>query len=126
KYKNILIGGFEGSIRYNWNPKSKQYTNFEMKIKIMKMKPSLLKNRLFNGRGIDILVTHAPPFGIHDGKDRCHTGFKPYLKFMEKYKPKYLLHGHVHLYDNNATWQTKYHETTVINAYGNRVIELDL
>jgi len=125
RYKNLIIGGFEGSIRYNNDQWSKQYSNFEMSNKIRRTAPRLLFNKLFRGRALDILATHAPPLGIHDREDPCHRGFKPFLRYMRRYKPKYLIHGHVHLYDRNETWRSRYLDTEVINAYGVRVLEID-
>jgi Icc-related predicted phosphoesterase len=73
---------------------------------------------------LDILITHAPPFGIHDGTDRCHTGFKTFLRMMDAYRPRYLIHGHMHVYSPNTTIRTMYHHTQVLNTYGYQVIEV--
>ena len=70
-------------------------------------------------------MTHAPPFGIHDGEDRCHRGFKAFLWFMRVFKPRYLVHGHVHLYSREQIRATRYRQTTVVNAYEHVVIELN-
>jgi len=120
-YKDILIGGLEGSMRYN-NGKH-QYTDFEMCMKINRLKPKLYLNKLLKKKYIDILITHAPPYKIHDGEDLCHKGFKCFNKFIKAYKPKYLIHGHIHLYKTGDNWQTVANSTKVINAYGYRIIE---
>jgi len=122
KEGNFLVAGLGGSMRYNNG--LNQYTDFEMYIEIIKMIPRLLWNRIFRGRYVDILLTHAPPKGIHDQSDRCHLGFKAYLWFMKTFKPKYLVHGHIHLYDLNTTRCTKWHNTLVVNAYDHYVINL--
>ncbi len=125
-YKGLLIGGFEGSIRYNNDQWSKQYTNFEMKMKHLKMWPKLIFNRIFRGRALDILVTHAPPRGIQDREDRPHRGFKSYLSFLKRFKPRYMFHGHIHLYDINEQRETLYNgRTRVINGYGYQIIEIE-
>jgi uncharacterized protein len=74
---------------------------------------------------VDILITHAPPLGIHDGADLCHRGFAVFLGFMDRYKPRYLIHGHTHLYRLDAQRVTHYGETIVLNAYGYQIIEID-
>ena len=84
---------------------------------------SLLLNRLRKGRYLDILITHAPPYGIHDEVDVCHLGFQALLTFMKRFRPRYLLHGHVHRYGNEA-WRTQYLDTEVINVFPSCVIEL--
>jgi Icc-related predicted phosphoesterase len=44
---------------------------------------------------------------------------------MRRFKPRYLVHGHIHLYDLSATRTTRYGDTQVINAYGHYVIDLE-
>jgi hypothetical protein len=120
--EGLIIAGLGGSMRYNRG--MNQYTNFEMTLEILKLLPSLLFNRVFRGRFLDILLTHAPPEGIHDREDRCHWGFRPFLAFMRFFKPRYLIHGHIHLYDLSGTRATPYRETMVINAYSHYIIDM--
>ncbi|MDR2493983.1 MAG: metallophosphoesterase [Spirochaetaceae bacterium] len=120
--EGLIFAGLGGSMRYNNG--DNQYTEGEMRLSILKILPALLFNRLFRGRFLDVLLTHAPPFGIHDRPDRCHRGFKPFLWFMRTFKPKYLIHGHIHLYDLSETRVSRYHATSVINAYGHYVIDI--
>ncbi|MDR1837345.1 MAG: metallophosphoesterase [Treponema sp.] len=119
---NFIVAGLGGSMRYNNG--SNQFTEFEMFIEVTKIIPRLLWNRLFHGRFVDILLTHAPPRGIHDKNDKCHLGFKTYLWFMKVFKPKYLVHGHIHLYDLSDVRCTKWINTTVVNAYSHYIIDL--
>jgi Icc-related predicted phosphoesterase len=86
----------------------------------------MLYNRLRHGRYLDILLTHAPPFGIHDGPDPCHMGFRALLWFMQVFRPKYLVHGHIHLYSSSSGRVTQFHGTTVVNAYDHVIIELEV
>jgi Icc-related predicted phosphoesterase len=117
---NFIVAGLGGSMRYNNG--LNQYTDFQMFIEAAKLIPRLLWNRIFHGRFLDILLTHAPPKGIHDKNDKCHWGFKAYLWFMKTFKPKYLVHGHIHLYDLCDKRCTKWENTTVINAYSHYVL----
>ena len=119
--ENFIVAGLGGSMRYN-NGRN-QYTDFEMFLEVIKLMPRLLWNRIAYGRYIDLLLTHAPPKGIHDKSDKCHWGFKTYLWFMKVFKPKYLIHGHIHLYDLCDVRCTKWNNTTVINAYDHFVLE---
>ena len=43
---------------------------------------------------------------------------------MRWFKPRYLLHGHIHLYRRNVVVQTRYCETEVINTYPYRILDL--
>jgi Icc-related predicted phosphoesterase len=122
EYKDIIIMGLEGSMRYNCG--EYQYTDAQMSWKINKLKPKLYLNKIFKKRYVDILVTHAPPYKIHDREDLCHKGFSSFNNFMRKFKPKYLIHGHIHTYGTKNDWITEIDGTKVINAYGYRIIEI--
>ncbi|MDR0909236.1 MAG: metallophosphoesterase [Spirochaetaceae bacterium] len=119
----LLIMGLGGSMRYNKS--ENQYTEFQMYWRIIKLLPHLFWNKLIHKRYVDILLTHAAPAGIGDLSDPCHKGFKAFLWFMEKFKPKYLLHGHIHLYDMSAPRVHKYCETTIINVYSHYIVDTD-
>ena len=118
---DFIVAGLGGSMRYNTG--KNQYTEFEMFLEVVKLIPRLFLNRIIRGRYVDILLTHSPPKGIHDLNDKCHWGFKVFLWFMKNFKPKFLVHGHIHLYDLCAKRCTKWKDTTVINAYDHYVID---
>ncbi|MDR2521420.1 MAG: metallophosphoesterase [Spirochaetaceae bacterium] len=121
KEDGLLLAGLGGSMLYN-NGKN-QWTEFGMTCRILRLVPVLLFNKLIHGRYLDILLTHASPAGIHDKPDLCHKGFKCFLRFMRFFRPKYLVHGHIHLYDAAETRCTKYCDTLVVNAYSHYIIE---
>ena len=122
-FKGVLLAGLEGSLRYNDAPRY-QYTQNEMRAKIAALAPKLWLNRLKYARYLDILVTHSPPFGIHDGGDPAHQGFKPFVGFIDRYQPNYLLHGHVHLYDARIVRETVHGHTLIINTYAYKLLDL--
>jgi Icc-related predicted phosphoesterase len=121
--EGLIIAGLGGCMRYN--REVNQYTDLQMKLEIMKLIPALIFNRIFRGRFVDILLTHASPKGIHDKDDKCHLGFESFLWFMRVFKPRYLVHGHIHLYDLSEVRTTKYNDTLVINAYSHYLINTD-
>ncbi len=121
--RQLLIAGIEGSIRYNRG--QKQYTQFQMWINIFALIPALLWNKLRYGRFLDIFVTHASPWKIHDGEDSAHIGIKAFRWFDRVFKPLYHLHGHIHVYRSTTITETVYYQTRVINTYGYREILLD-
>ena len=121
--EGLIIAGLGGCMRYNRD--RNQYTEFQMKLQILKMMPALFYNRIFRGRYVDILLTHASPRGIHDREDKCHLGFRHFLWFMKVFKPKYLIHGHIHLYDLSEVRTTRYMDTMVINAYSHYLLNTD-
>lgn len=118
----LLVGGLEGSFRYNRGPF--QSTEGQMWLAILGMLPRLIANRLRHGRFLDVLVTHAPPRGIHDLPDRAHRGFVAFRTFLRLFQPRYHLHGHSHVYDARTVITTQFGGTTVMNAFGARTIEV--
>ncbi len=123
KKRKLLLAGLGGCRKYNRG--DHQFTEFQMFMRIMRLIPRLGFNRIFRGRWLDILLTHAAPAGIHDREDPCHHGFESFLWFMRWFKPRYLIHGHVHLYDINAPRVSVYNDTTIINAYNHIVFDLE-
>jgi len=122
-YKGLLIAGLEGSRRYKPGPY--QYTEGQVARRIcLRLWPRLLLNRWRRGRYLDILMTHAAPLGIHDRPDLCHKGFQSLVRFMDRFEPRYLIHGHIHLYGTDQRWRSSYRRTEVINGYGYRVLEI--
>ena len=94
-----------------------------MQWRIARLIPRLLYNKKRYGRYLDILVTHAPAFGYGDGEDLCHRGFQTFLSFIETYRPRYMLHGHVHLFDENANRIFHHGDTTIINVYKSYILD---
>lgn len=124
RYQGYRFVGLEGSMRYNENGDA-QYAEFDMAWFIMQMMPRLLTYRLIKGYGADVVVTHSPPRHIHDREDRPHRGFKSMRWLMRWTRPRYLIHGHIDIYDNRQPRETRYHYTTIINVNPSRVITLE-
>lgn len=122
-YKDTLIGGFGGCVRYRPDG-TNQYTQAEAYRRAYSMMPQLLLNRVKYGRALDILISHSPPFGIHDDTDQAHNGLQALNWLIQKAKPRYFFHGHTHFYRNNiADHETDIKGTKIINVYPYRVIE---
>jgi hypothetical protein len=120
--KGLLVAGFGGSLVYN--NQENQFSDARMYLRVFAMAPRLLLNRLLRGRYLDILLTHAPPHGVNDRPDRCHTGFKAFRWFLRAFRPLYLVHGHIHLYDTAERRERLCGETRVLNAYDHCLIEV--
>jgi Icc-related predicted phosphoesterase len=117
-YKGVRILGLGGCKKYRDAPH--QYTEKEMKKRIRK-----LRWKLWRHKGVDIVVTHTPPKGVGDADDLAHQGFETLLELIEKYRPKYLLHGHVHLsYGTDQTRVRRYGNTRVINTSERYVLDI--
>jgi hypothetical protein len=122
EYNGLLMAGVEGSPRYNRGPH--QYTGQQVELNLLRLVPGMVLNKVRTGRYLDILVTHAPPRGIHDNPDIAHRGFTSLIPFIERFKPALLLHGHTHRYDPLLPVRSRYGDTEIINAYGHVLLEL--
>lgn len=110
-YEGVRILGLGGSVKYR--PGTWQFDQDQMNHRIWKIRHKLRKHG-----GFDILVGHAPARYIGDGDDLPHMGFTGFTKLLDKYKPRYFLHGHVHPNYSREYKQLKaYGDTLIINAY---------
>ena len=117
-YNGVRILGLGGCRKYHPGPH--QYTENEMRLRIAK-----LRWRLWRTGGVDIVVTHAAPEGLGDAEDHAHWGFESLRELIDKYHPKYLVHGHVHMsYDHKTPREMEYNGTKIINAYERYTIEI--
>ncbi len=118
-YRGVRFLGLGGSMRYK--PGSYQYTEKEMRKRIFK-----LGHKIRRRKGFDVLVAHSPAYGIGDASDLPHTGFKCFLPLLDKYRPSYFLHGHVHAtYGGDFKREREYGSTHIINAYERYVFEIE-
>jgi uncharacterized protein len=118
-FKGLRFMGLEGSRWYNGGPI--QYREYQMRRMIWRMMPGL-----WLGGGVDIVVTHAPPRHINDAEDRCHRGFKSFLKLIARFKPRYFVHGHIHAHFTDPYQRmTRVGETQVINTFAWHLFEVD-
>jgi len=117
-HQGLRILGFEGCHWYNGKPH--QYTEHQMRKKIRR-----LRFNIWRKGGVDIVITHAPPRHIHDAEDRCHMGFKSFRRLIDRYGPRYFIHGHMHFnYTTNPQRITVINQTQVVNTYGYFLFEI--
>lgn len=117
-YNGVRILGLGGCRWYH--PGNFQYTESEMRRRIARLRPALRRSG-----GVDIVVTHAPPRGLGDLPDPAHTGFEALLELLDKYRPQYLLHGHVHSrYGQGVLRELEYNGTHVINVADRFTLDL--
>lgn len=119
KFEGIRILGLGGSMRYR--PGAHQYTEREMRRRVKK-----LRFKLFFSKGFDILVTHAPAYQLNDGRDLPHQGFRTFVELIDKYHPRFFLHGHVHMsYGRRHKRYDQYQGTHIINAYDRYIFDFE-
>lgn len=115
----LRILGLGGSNRYREG--AYMYTEKQMQSRIRRLWLPLKKHH-----GFDILLTHAPAFGLNDFQTIPHRGFECFHTLMDKYEPSYFIHGHIHRnYDFRIPQRDHYGKTTVINAFEYAVIDTE-
>jgi uncharacterized protein len=103
------FAGFEGCVRYRDG--SHQYTQREARRLARRLPPA------------DVLVCHCPPQGVNDEPDDpAHVGFAALRGWVERHRPRYLLHGHTTPDPRRRTHRLG--ATEVIWVRGARVVEL--
>ena len=112
----IRIVGLGGCMRYN--NREFQYTEEQMAKRIKKLRRIIRKND-----GFDILLTHAPAYGLGDGDDPAHRGFESFVEILDEYSPRYFFHGHQHLNYARRQRTIQYKNTTIVNGYGYHIID---
>ena len=123
EFGGLTLAGLEGCIRYNRG--DIQYTQHQMQRSVLGFGPKVWWHRLARRRGIDLFVTHSPARDIHDGKDVAHRGFHSFLRYMRWYRPRFMLHGHVHTWDRRKTVRTQFESTCVLNINPFTVLEVE-
>ena len=115
----LRILGLGGCPLYSGGPH--QYTERQMCLRIWR-----LGRKIRRAGGVDIVLTHAPVRGYGDMDDITHRGFEAFLPLLERWKPRYLVHGHIHLnYGVRFPHVLTYGDTTLINACGRYLLEID-
>ena len=110
-HQGLRILGLGGSYRYRDG--KYMYTEEQMRRRIRRLRFSLWRHK-----GFDILLTHAPARHINDLDTPTHRGFACFVRLLDKYRPKYFVHGHIHKsYGIRIPQRTLWGDTTVINAY---------
>ena len=117
-FEGLRILGLGGSFRYKEG--KNQYTEKQMEKRVRKLFFKLKRNK-----GFDILVTHSPARGFHDGEDLPHRGFEVFNRLVETYRPRFFVHGHVHLnYGREFPRVDDMGDTRVINAFERYILEI--
>ena len=123
--KGILMAGLGGSIRYRPDGVN-QYTQRQAFFRAYRLLLSVLINQVRFGRKLDVLISHSPPFEIHDDDTQAHQGLKALNFLIRTVSPRYLFHGHTHFFRHNLEeCVTQVGGTTIMNIFPYKVIEIN-
>lgn len=115
----LRILGLGGSRKYSGGPH--QYTDRQMQRRIWKQSFALWRSK-----GVDLVLTHAPVRDYGDQEDMAHRGFDCFQGLIDRYHPRYLVHGHVHMnYGHDVQRTLRCGDTTLINAYGHYILDIE-
>lgn len=118
-FKGLRIAGLGGSNRYKDG--KFMFTDKEMKHRVRKLRWKLLRNKK-----LDMILAHSAIKGFDDDEDIPHQGFSAFEPLIDNYKPKYFIHGHIHLnYGRKHKRLDSYKGMTVINACGSYILDIE-
>lgn len=124
RFKKFLIGGLGGSVRYRPDG-TNQHSQTAAYLRAFRMLPGLLLNRINYGRSLDILITHSPPFGIHDDDSQAHQGLRAINWLLRVATPRYHFHGHTHFLRGNLSPSESTHDLTkIVNVFPYKILEV--
>jgi Icc-related predicted phosphoesterase len=106
EFWGLRLGGLQGAWRYK--PVGNFLYDQEEIVELLGTMPP-----------VDILVCHNSPRKVHDKEDEVHYGFDGLNEYIERAKPKLLIHGHQHVNKETLVGQTR-----VVGVYGHKVIEV--
>jgi 3',5'-cyclic AMP phosphodiesterase CpdA len=113
----LRIAGLGGCVRYKPGPH--QYTQAEYERRARR-----LLRRAKRSGPVDVLLTHAPPFGLGDGDDKPHEGIQALHAVLGRLEPSWHLHGHIHPYGQKMPDRVV-GPTTIRNVIPWRMVEIE-
>lgn len=119
--RGLRIAGLGGSLRYKAG--DNQYSQGQMGRRALKLEFRARLLPVRSGRRLDVLVTHAPPYGLAEAKDAAHVGFVAFLRLIRNFHPLLAVHGHVHPYGRTLP-ERRVAGTRIVNVVPSRLIEI--
>jgi calcineurin-like phosphoesterase family protein len=118
----LRFAGLGGCLRYSEGPN--QYTQRQQARRARSLSWRARWREMRDGRGVDVLLTHAPPQGVGDREDRAHQGFEALNWLTGRLQPPLLLHGHIHP-DDMPAQAHQLGRTTVRNVVGRHLLDIE-
>jgi hypothetical protein len=119
--RGLRFAGLGGSLRYKAGPN--QYSQAQMGRRALALELRLRLGRVKNRRKLDVLVTHAPPYGLADAKDSAHVGFVAFIRLIHNFHPVLAAHGHVHPF-GRVQPERFVGSTRVVNVVPSRLLDI--
>jgi Icc-related predicted phosphoesterase len=108
----VSFSGFEGCVRYKRDG-DHMFSQRAARRLVRDLPPA------------DVLLCHCPPAGVNDDpQDRAHVGFEALREWVERHRPRHLLHGHTHPHPGRIV--ERLGDTRVHYLKGARAVALEL
>jgi Icc-related predicted phosphoesterase len=112
RVRGVRFSGFEGCVRYKRDG-DHMYSQHAAGRLVRDLPPA------------DVLLCHCPPAGVNDDPtDPAHVGYEALRKWVERQRPRHLLHGHTHPHPGRLVERVG--ETRVHYVTGARAVVLNL
>lgn len=118
----LRIAGLDGCRRYRAGPN--QYSPGQQARRAHALARRARWRAARDGRGVDVLLTHAPPRGVGDREDPVHQGFGALNRLTQRLRPAVLLHGHIHP-EGTQIIEHRPGATIVRNVVGRHLLDID-
>ena len=123
RLNGLLIAGVGGVLRYREG--SYQYSELEWRRRLITLSLRTMLAQYRFRQKLDVLMTHSPPAGLHDGPG-AHRGPLALRRFIERFGPRYVIHGHVHLnYGYGDQSPLQHGRSLLINTCGYQLLEIE-
>jgi len=119
----MLMAGVSGVLRYRDGDYQYSEKQWRRRLLALSVRTMLAQQRY--RRPLDVLISHSPPAGLHDGPG-AHRGPQALRRFVDRFGPRYVLHGHVHTnYGYGDQSPLQHGRSLIINTCGYRVLEIE-
>ena len=116
----LRILGLGGSMRYNCGVN--QYTEKQMRQRVQKLRFKIWRS---GGMAEGFPWSQSIRYRANFLREEYADGLDPQDYVMEKYRPRYMVYGHVHQnYQYNFKRVRHHGDTTVINAFGYYLLDV--
>lgn len=120
----LRIAGLGGSIRYNGGPNQWTQRQQRRRARTLTRTKNWAEKVRGDRRGVDVLLTHSPPFGVGDDTDPAHIGFQCLDDVVRSLGPQVLLHGHIHPHGQTPE-DFELYGSAVINTVGYTLLQIE-
>lgn len=120
----LRIAGLGGCVRYRQGPNMYSQREYHLRARRLSWRARGGWSPARRLPSIDILLTHAPPLGLGDEDDGPHVGIAALHGLLDRLRPTWLLHGHIHPHGQPRP-DRQVGATTIRNVVPVRLFEIE-